>query len=559
MSNPSNGIHQVTKFEDISRGIVARFLQSAVVVDDRAYLHEVDRSHPHDNINVPKFASGQMISEPIVGSDTVDDPNNTLDAKTLIDEFADNGIVCSVISPAYGEEYESRVIKAAERADIIILDWRLQGLTTLGMDAATLVAQIISTEKSHERVRLIAIYTAGKLPSIREKIVQTLSQMKVEEDDNTLSVNATRICLFAKPGAIGVDSSRIIKERDLPQRLINEFTQITIGLLSNAALGGLAALRSNTHRILGKFPASLDAPYLSHRILNDPPEEAETHIVPLMVSELESVLDDSSVSDLVSIKTIESWLDRHLSDKPPLYRRMHIKSKASEADAKRVLLNLLKKGINADDSSHPFKEWNKLVQTIKKERDKRSPSKLTEVFTQDSKSGELLDRELALLMSTKSRYSSPPPLLTMGTIVSEKKRKNNQYYVCIQPRCDCLRLPAKGREFTFLPLDPVTDSSSILTHVIRDNDEIRELKLSLKLHHARKISLMPLKRGESIYALQSGENWFFKPVATKAKPLKWIAELKTEHAQRIANDFAREVSRVGLTESEWIRRRSKKE
>ena len=34
---------------------------------------------------------------------------------------------------------------------------------------------------------------------------------------------------------------------------------------------------------------------------------------------------------------------------------------------------------------------------------------------------------------------------------------------------------------------------------------------------------------------------------------EWIAELKTEHAQRAAEEFGRNLSRVGLTESEWLR------
>jgi hypothetical protein len=41
------------------------------------------------------------------------------------------------------------------------------------------------------------------------------------------------------------------------------------------------------------------------------------------------------------------------------------------------------------------------------------------------------------------------------------------------------------------------------------------------------------------------------------KDYEWIAELKTEHAQRAAEQFGRELSRVGLTESEWLRIKAK--
>ena len=43
----------------------------------------------------------------------------------------------------------------------------------------------------------------------------------------------------------------------------------------------------------------------------------------------------------------------------------------------------------------------------------------------------------------------------------------------------------------------------------------------------------------------------------EVKKYEWIAELKTEHAQRAAEEFGREFSRVGLTESEWLRIKAK--
>lgn len=39
----------------------------------------------------------------------------------------------------------------------------------------------------------------------------------------------------------------------------------------------------------------------------------------------------------------------------------------------------------------------------------------------------------------------------------------------------------------------------------------------------------------------------------KTKEYEWIAELKPFHAQRMAEYVSREFSRVGLTESEWLR------
>jgi hypothetical protein len=35
---------------------------------------------------------------------------------------------------------------------------------------------------------------------------------------------------------------------------------------------------------------------------------------------------------------------------------------------------------------------------------------------------------------------------------------------------------------------------------------------------------------------------------------EWLCDLKSNHAQRIVNDFSAYLSRVGLDESEWLRR-----
>jgi len=38
------------------------------------------------------------------------------------------------------------------------------------------------------------------------------------------------------------------------------------------------------------------------------------------------------------------------------------------------------------------------------------------------------------------------------------------------------------------------------------------------------------------------------------KEFEWVCQLKTTHAQRAVEKFGRELTRIGLTESEWLRR-----
>ncbi len=46
-------------------------------------------------------------------------------------------------------------------------------------------------------------------------------------------------------------------------------------------------------------------------------------------------------------------------------------------------------------------------------------------------------------------------------------------------------------------------------------------------------------------------------IDTSKNAYKWVAQLKPKHAQQAVEQFARELSRVGLTESEWLRLKSK--
>jgi len=61
----------------------------------------------------------------------------------------------------------------------------------------------------------------------------------------------------------------------------------------------------------------------------------------------------------------------------------------------------------------------------------------------------------------------------------------------------------------------------------------------------------------AVVAIEKADGSFaFKPFG-KPGEYKWVAQLKPEQAQRAAEQFASELSRVGLTESEWLRLMSK--
>ena len=109
--------------------------------------------------------------------------------------------------------------------------------------------------------------------------------------------------------------------------------------------------------------------------------------------------------------------------------------------------------------------------------------------------------------------------MVQGTVISVN---NSEYLICIRPSCDCVRLKKK-ESFCFLKLNKNPTKESKLEYV----------KAELK--------------NNQYYFTDINKNDF-----------KWVGELKTIFTQRIIQKIATDVSRLGVDDSEWLRRQSKK-
>lgn len=168
-----------------------------------------------------------------------------------------------------------------------------------------------------------------------------------------------------------------------------------------------------------------------------------------------------------------------------------------------------------------------------------------------------LDAEFAVLTALRTRYAKAAhsPILTLGTIVAEDlpdRQGETQYWLCIQPPCDCVRLTGE-RAFPFLPYTTVTQEKEAfeLTIQERDGNYIR-LKLELHPYGSRMVTFTPREVGQPVIEA-NGDNehgYVFTGAGTR---LRWVAELKNEQAQRVVNAYAAELSRPGVDESEWQR------
>ena len=263
-----------------SREIAQRYLHSAVILDDEAEFRPRN-GQPTEGLIAPTLDTPP--DKDPTPEFTAEANAHPLDAKLLTDAFADEGLVCSVIKPIEGGRFAERVEYIAGKADIVILDWTLLGEKnaeegSAAGDATLKLIDSILRKNSVSRSSLIAIYTfEDDLESIAESI-------KIRIQDYRCNVTRTGTIVLGDHLLIHAISKKTVLEDQLPSLVITDFAEMIEGLLPNVAMSGLAALRERTHHVLRQFDATLDPAYLGHRTLLPDPNDAEDHLVFLLIA-----------------------------------------------------------------------------------------------------------------------------------------------------------------------------------------------------------------------------------------------------------------------------------
>ena len=534
-------------FMELSTEVAKRFLHTVVFVDDQAIFEEIQQ--PTALTTPKRIAKKQNESEE-------EDYRraHTLNAKIVTDEFALKGMICSVLKPNEGENPLEYVKQAAKRADVFILDWEIN--KDDGKTAREIINLLISLDQSeYSRLRLIIIYTGEpKLDSIsvsiKDKIMEKL-YTDFSSDDNNLAFykGHLRIAIFAKEETM-VDpgcEDRVLSITDLPERLSIEFAKITSGLVSNVAIESLSVLRDNTHLFLSNLGSEIDPSYLAHRALLPIPDDAKNLAVDIIASEFHSLLENFEVGDIANINAIDAWLRMKKSgDSYSLNGSWGDIKLKYEDICKCQRIGIERCGCESRLSNNKRKKFKADVHKT-----------LTQTFCNDKDDFQESDYRFAMLSSIKNLYSGHlSPTLTLGTILKkvpiDNSDESEKYWLCLQPRCDCVRIE-DNRNFFFLPLEKVGENHKTDIVVKIDDFNYKKLKINHKIYDSMHFQFSSNCADDQVVrAEREGSDYIFE--TTDESRFKWISELKNQHAQRIANDFAANISRVGLDESEWLRR-----
>jgi len=521
---------------------VEQYLSTVVVIDDRIY--ENKSGSVASRLTKPprvrrkaalKSAASKVEKKSESTQDTEDEPLDEVSFHDVQNSFAKEHIICSLYQPqknaSFGEQ--SDVYKLCSTADVVIVDWDLHGDS--GDKATRLVGSLVEQSRIElpYQLRLVLIYTLEvNLQSVAAKIYDDLfgrlSNDTVDVDPQSeglvLTTENARVVVLGKRlnTPLTEFSDYWVPESDLATRTIKEFSKLASGLLQGIVLRGIANLRKNNQRILMRFNEDLDLAFLTNRALLLP-DEAFEQLIPLLTDELHAVLEDTLGesplgNDSAVKKILGGWCDKHL--------KITDDGKLNFGDAAKVL-----KSIKRTCSNEPTKQEKKTL-------------------LGDWEADECRER-LGSLMSERVRYDNSRRTLHLGVIVRELA-ETNRYLLCLQPVCDSVRIGREKRAFVFCVLESVEGKS--FTHCVIDGrDSVTKLVYKPRI---RNISVSKFSGTDAVSTHKDELDRFIFTDEDDNK-YEWIAELKTEHGQRAAEQFGRELSRVGLTESEWLRQKAK--
>ena len=544
------------------------FLQTAVFIDDRIYVPKEGK------VSEPKVVAAPKARKKAVKSAAQDEetPANLYDDEAedeeyspydIVNSFAKKQIICSLYQP----RKKAKVSKTSDiqqlclASDIVIVDWDLYG--DQGEKAKELVEGLIkqAVQDVPEQLRLILVYTQeANLFDIADQLYKEVFQSigdefmpQREEDGLAFHTANSRVSILGKTGRSRLEEYKEheVEEKDLADVAVKEFAKLASGLLHASVLLGLAKIKQNSRKILSKFPSTLDPAFLNHRAMSLPNEEAGNHIVPLLVSEIEAVLEDKLPNPLIHEKVVRDWClnvwepGKHVVDLV-----------GAEVKFREIATDFCLKG---KEMRKGHKDVQIIAQAITKKGewngDRETLRKLSSFLLSEPASKS--NHEFSRLMSSRTYYDEHAKELKLGTIVYQEevvdKKTVGHYFLCLQPVCDSVRLD-KERKFIFIEIDKTEQNGkNKFSHPVFFSDgSLQELLTVPKSYNCFVAEFSPNPKLKVVLAEKAvGNSKAFEDC--QGRNFVWLDQLKEPHAQRVVERFARELSRVGLTESEWQR------
>jgi len=545
-------------FKDFRVSAARQFAHTMIVIDDEA--SQTQKPPKIVKLKTPSRLSPARPPTVAANDEPIPGGKHALDAKALIDNAMNLGLVCSVLRPKKGENIRVQMKRVAERADIICLDWEIY--KDGGVAATKIIKDIVSDDsKRNGRLRLIAIYTGDVTNNeILKKVIGAFSvsfQNKHDLNREPLYISSNSglriVCLFKSHGVQLTEprSENQVSEQGLPARLLEEFAMLSDGLLSSVALATIAAIRSSTHHVLAKISRNLDGPYFHHRAVLPNVSDAEEYAVDVVLSELKNSVDKQGVAAIYAgPMAIEARIREIAAGAQTLALRWDDKgAKQFDVDVAQVV-RLVSEGVAPAHEGVTGQKPKKAI--FEKE--------LSTFFSKDRDSAHTEMREFAALTGVRAHPGSSPyndgnsvPSLGLGAII---QAPDGTYLMCLQASCDSVRLKKKS-DFLFIPLTVNEEQPDHVVPVV-EKGEVRPLGLSISQRSyasALSISFAPSANTETVVAVRIARRRGIHFASAGGISYRWIASLKQRRALRTAQRLGQDMGRLGFDEFEPFRRK----
>ncbi len=529
------------------------YLQTVVFIDDRIYERSSGSVPGTKEVQPPKarkkVTESASNNAKSTRAATIDEEEKEYSPHDIVNSFAKKQIICSLYQPNKDAKMSrgSDIFPLCLAADIAIVDWDMY--SDGGDRALELIAELINqaVRAVPEQLRLILVYTQEvNLLAVANRLFKKVNdglgdEIEPIQEEGKLAFKTanSRVSVLGKTGNRSNEYvDHVVEEKELADVAVKQFAKLADGLLQAATLLGLAEIKKNSRKVLSRFNNDLDPAFLTHLAMGLPAEDASEHITPLFISEIESVLQDVLPAPLISEALRRDWC-RNVW-KPG----SHLDALLNHDDQYKLTRaeSICTQGFNV--ASEEFEDIPKL-------NGKKNIRKAAKILL---KSGnDDANHRFSHLMASRTFYDneSKPKALKLGVVVH--REEDCKYLLCIQPVCDSVRLES-CTEFLFVELSKVEeDSDKPFSHIVKQKSgKFVKLHYKPKSYLCCSAKFKPDVKTKQVLAKQL----IF--LDTFGQHYEWIDELKVAHAQRAVEQFARDLSRVGLTESEWSRRPGQK-
>ena len=473
---------------------VQRFVSTVLLIDDQLVYNK----NPQHNIGKLEIPIQGNAKEYGTNPSCTADTKREIYVTDMIRDFSKEKLLLTPINPNSLEAKNKKacmfILSAlAKKVDVIILDWDMS-LTFENdtLSANELACSLIKELQDDNKYRLVFIYTADRKDYVETKIDLVSKNLDIK--------------IYGKEGTTGTDVKRY---DELAKQVNADYLSSRSGLLGSALLSSLTALRESTYSMLSSFDKNFDKALLCHKRLLTNSDKIYDFIYDIIKDEILSQLDSELIKKHIPQ---ECFVDYVMENKDNL-------AEIEDSEIENLLETQCK---------HICNEDKKNVKCIIKLED----TKIMPEFSYYS-----------LIMNNNTK-----PHLQLGCIVQD----DEHFLLCIQPLCDSERIdPIKDgkcespRKFIFLELQL---SVSKIDFFIK-----QEKLIGMRILY-KDFTVFPFSGNDKGVVEMDEENCYktYSEHGT-SKKLKFIGCLKPMFAQKIANEFAANISRVGIDQFEWLR------